>query len=181
MAMANTNGGKTTGKKLTKDQAKLAQVVQRVGAVDKKPAKAGKAPLRPGSKGTTMVKQEVPFGGIGKAVVKGAVSVAKKVVAKDAVKTADKFASKMAVAKTPAQKAKVVVSKAKADAKVEKNALKAANKPTSKNNASVGPKTSAYVSDSVKNMKPANPNVTRGGSMKSKLNWPDSMTKPKGK
>jgi hypothetical protein len=40
MAMANTNGGKTTGKKLTKDQAKLAQVVQRIGAVDRKPAKA---------------------------------------------------------------------------------------------------------------------------------------------
>lgn len=40
MAMANSNGGKTTGKKLTKDQAKLAQVVQRIGAVDRKPAKA---------------------------------------------------------------------------------------------------------------------------------------------
>ena len=40
MAMAKTDGGKTTGKKLTKDQAKLAQVVQRIGAVDKKkPAK----------------------------------------------------------------------------------------------------------------------------------------------
>ena len=154
MAMANTNGGKTTGKKLTKDQAKLAQVVQRVGAVDKKPAKAGKAPLRPGSKGTTMIKQEVPFGGIGKAVVKGAVSVAKKVVAKDATKVA---------------------------AKVEKSALKAANKPTSKNDASVGPKTSAYVSDTLKNTKPANPNVTRGGSMKSKIDWPKSTTKPKAK
>lgn len=40
MAMANTNGGKTTGKKLTSDQAKLAKVVQRIGAIDKKPARA---------------------------------------------------------------------------------------------------------------------------------------------
>lgn len=40
MAAANTNGGKTTGKKLTSDQAKLAKVVQRIGAIDKKPARA---------------------------------------------------------------------------------------------------------------------------------------------
>jgi hypothetical protein len=111
-------------------------------------------PITPGAPGTKMAKQEVPFGGIGKAVVKGAVSVAKKVVAKDATKVA---------------------------AKVEKKALKAANKPTSKNNASVGPKTSAYVSDVLKNTKPANPKVTRGGSMKSKIDWPKSTTKPKGK
>ena len=104
-------------------------------------------PITPGAPGTKMTKQEVPFGGIGKAVVKGAVSVAKKVVAKDATKVA---------------------------AKVEKKALKAANKPTSKNNASVNRNTSTYVADSLKNAKPANPNVTRGGSMKSKLNWPES-------
>jgi hypothetical protein len=41
MAMANTNGGKKTMKKLTPEQAKLAKVVQRIGAIDKKakPAK----------------------------------------------------------------------------------------------------------------------------------------------
>lgn len=62
----------------------------------------------------------------------------------------------------------------KAEAKANARGLKAANKPTSKNNRSVGPKTSTYVSDTLKNMKPANPKVTRGGSMKSKLNFPKS-------
>jgi predicted transcriptional regulator len=95
-----------------------------------------------------MQKQEVPFGGIGKAVAEGVAKVVEKVAAKDAAKTA---------------------------AKVESRALKAANKPTSKDNAAVGPKTAAYVSDIVKNTKPANPNVTRGGSAGSKLNWPESM------
>ena len=93
-------------------------------------------------------KQEVPFGGIGKAVVKGVAKVAEKVAEKGA---------------------------AKAAAKVEAKALKAANKPTTKNNAATGPKTAAYVGDVLKNTKPANPNVTRGGSAKSKLNWPESM------
>jgi hypothetical protein len=93
-------------------------------------------------------KQEVPFGAVGKAVVKGVAKVVEKVVAKDTAKTA---------------------------AKVESKALKAANKPTSKDNAATGPKTAAYVADVIKNTKPANPNVTRGGSAKSKLNWPESM------
>ena len=61
--------------------------------------------------------------------------------------------------------------------KANARALKAANKPTSKNNRTVGPKTSTSVADMIKNMKPANPKVTRGGSMKSRLNWPKSMTK----
>ena len=62
----------------------------------------------------------------------------------------------------------------KSAAKANARGLKAANKPTSKNNRAVGPKTSTYVSDTLKNMKPANPKVTRGGSSKSKLNWPKS-------
>ena len=97
-------------------------------------------------------KQEVPFGGIGKAVVKGVAKVAEKVTEKVVEKGA-----------------------AKAAAKVEAKALKAANKPTTKNNAATGPKTAGYVGDVLKNTKPANPNVTRGGSAKSKLNWPESM------
>lgn len=39
MAMASSGGGKTTKKKLTPEQAKLAKAVQRIGAIDKKPAK----------------------------------------------------------------------------------------------------------------------------------------------
>jgi hypothetical protein len=36
MAMASTNGGKKTMKKLTPEQKKLAQAIQRIGAIDKK-------------------------------------------------------------------------------------------------------------------------------------------------
>lgn len=39
MAMASTNGGKTTGKKLTKEQRMFAEAIQRIGAIDKKPTK----------------------------------------------------------------------------------------------------------------------------------------------
>lgn len=42
MAMAPSNGGKKTGKKLTPEQAKLAKAVQRIGAIDKKPKPAKK-------------------------------------------------------------------------------------------------------------------------------------------
>ena len=39
MAMASTNGGKKTTKKLTKEQAMFAKAIQRIGEIDKKPTK----------------------------------------------------------------------------------------------------------------------------------------------
>lgn len=148
MAMANTNGGKTTGKKLTKDQAKLAQVVQRIGAVDKKPAKAGKAPLRPGSKGTTMVKQEVPFGGIGKAAFK----VAEKVANTKPVVAATKAVARQ-VAKKDLKNTKKAVNvvadmqaKTKAE-KIAKNSVKVVKPEGKLSNANKNIKSNTKVQD----------------------------------
>lgn len=39
MAMASTNGGKKTTKKLTPEQKRFAEAIQRIGAIDKKPTK----------------------------------------------------------------------------------------------------------------------------------------------
>jgi len=95
--------------------------------------------------------QEVPFGGIGKAVAQGVEKVVAKIAARDAASTA---------------------------AKVESRALKAANEPTRASKTSLGSneKVAPSVrSNILKNEAPANPNVTRGGSAGSKLNWPESM------
>ena len=57
-----------------------------------------KTVLRPGDKGTKMVKQEVPFGGVGKAVVGVAVKAAKAIKTAQAVKKLapeEKYAVKM--------------------------------------------------------------------------------------
>jgi hypothetical protein len=64
-------------------------------------------------------------------------------------------------------------------AKVEKKALKAANKPVKSKDADIMNRNNPYARQAVLNEKPANPKVVRGGSMKSKINWPDSMTKGK--
>lgn len=55
--------------------------------------------------------------------------------------------------------------------KANARGLKAANQPVSKGNRLSGP----AVRDAILSAKPANPNVVRGGSMKSQLNWPESM------
>jgi len=74
---------------------------------------------------------------------------------------------------------KIVKAVKKAAAKksasnANKRGLKAANKPVSKNNRNRfgDGEMSAYL----KNTPPARPNRIRGGSMQSKLNWPESMT-----
>ena len=72
---------------------------------------------------------------------------------------------------TPAKK---VVAAAKAEAKANARGLKAAQATPSKRNAGV-----AYSKDAIKNAAPARPNRVRGGSMKSKQNWPEGMKKPK--
>lgn len=72
---------------------------------------------------------------------------------------------------TPAKK---VVAAAKAEAKANARGLKAAQATPSKRNAGV-----AYSKDAIKNAAPARPNRVRGGSIKSKQNWPEGMKKPK--
>jgi hypothetical protein len=62
---------------------------------------------------------------------------------------------------------------AKATAKANARGLKAANKPVSKNNR--GQTASQFKTDILKNATPARPNRVRGGSMKSKLNFPKGM------
>ena len=61
----------------------------------------------------------------------------------------------------------------KAEAKANTRGLKAANKPVSKNNR--GQTASQFKTDILKNATPARPNRVRGGSMKSKLNFPKGM------
>ena len=51
---------------------------------------------------------------------------------------------------------------------IEKRALKAANSPVSPGNKGIG---GPNVRNAIISGKPANPNVTRGGSMRSKLGW----------
>ena len=78
----------------------------------------------------------------------------------------------------------------KAEAKANARGLKAANKPVSKNNEKVYSvdkkikkmgvlkpgETSMFTHHQLKNViKPARPNRVRGGSMRSKLNWPKGM------
>ena len=61
----------------------------------------------------------------------------------------------------------------KKEAKANKRGLKAANAKVSKNNR--GQTGSKYKTDILKNATPARPNRVRGGSMKSKLNFPKGM------
>jgi len=71
-----------------------------------------------------------------------------------------------------AAKTKTTTAKAKAtETKANARALKAANKPLSKGNAKA-PFKGGDSKNVLANAKPANPNVVRGGSMKSKINWP---------
>ena len=73
---------------------------------------------------------------------------------------------------------KRVLKAAKAEAKAEARGLKAANKPTKASKTSIGNNekiSPAMRAKALKTEKPANPNAVRGGSMKSKVNWPDSM------
>jgi hypothetical protein len=58
----------------------------------------------------------------------------------------------------------------KSEVKASARGLKAANKPVSKNNR--GQTASQLKTDILKNATPARPNRVRGGSMKSKLNFP---------
>ena len=77
----------------------------------------------------------------------------------------------------------------KAEAKANARGLKAANKPVTKNKEKVYSldkslkktgvlkpgETTEWTKNQLKNMPPRNPNVVRGGSMKSKLNYPKGM------
>lgn len=80
-----------------------------------------------------------------------------------------------AAAKAVGKAVEKVVAKdtVKAEAKANARALKEANKPTSKGNAPY--RNAAYTRPAILSGEPANPNVTRGGSIKSKMNWPESM------
>lgn len=70
---------------------------------------------------------------------------------------------------------KKVVKAAKQEAKANARGLKAANKPVSKNNEFQWGHIGSLSRNKIKNMEPARPNRVRGGSMKSKLNWPKDM------
>jgi hypothetical protein len=129
-----------------------------------------KKPLALGAPGTKMMKQEVPFGGVAKLAIKGAAKVVEKVVAKNTAKSTVKALKKV---NTPAKSA------AGTEAKANARALKAANKPVKSKDADIMNRNNPYARQAVLNEKPANPKVVRGGSMKSKINWPDSMTKGK--
>jgi hypothetical protein len=63
----------------------------------------------------------------------------------------------------------------KKEAKANKRGLKAANKPVSKENAYQYGHIGSLSRNRIKNMQPARPNRIRGGSMKSKLNFPKGM------
>lgn len=67
----------------------------------------------------------------------------------------------------------------RAQAKREASALKAANKPVKNKDASVMNRNNQYARQAILNEKPARSTATRGGSMKSKQNWPESMKNPK--
>jgi hypothetical protein len=97
-----------------------------------------------------------------------------KIVAKVVAKVAGKATTK---ATTKALKAvnKPTDKAAKVSAKVEKKALKAANKPVKSANADLINRNNPQARRAILSEKPANPRVTRGGSAKSKLNWPASM------
>jgi len=68
---------------------------------------------------------------------------------------------------------KAVAKKSASNA--NKRGLKAANKPVSKDNAYQYGYIGSLSSNRIKNTPPARPNRVRGGSMKSKLNWPKGM------
>jgi len=71
-----------------------------------------------------------------------------------------------------------IASKAGSAERAIARGLKAANKPTKAAKTSIGNNqkiSPAVRAQALKTEKPANPNAVRGGSMKSKLNWPDSM------
>lgn len=74
---------------------------------------------------------------------------------------------------------KVNAKTAKAEAKANARGLKAANKPVKNKDASVMNRNNQYARQAILNEKPARPNRVRGGSMKSKQNWPEGMKKPK--
>lgn len=80
---------------------------------------------------------------------------------------------------SPKQIARYQRQEAKAEIKSEKRALKAANKPVKNKDASVMNRNNQYARQAILNEKPARPNRVRGGSMKSKQNWPEGMKKPK--
>jgi len=63
----------------------------------------------------------------------------------------------------------------KTEAKANKRGLKAANKPVSKDNAYQYGHIGSLSRNKIKYTPPARPNRVRGGSMASKLNWPDGM------
>jgi hypothetical protein len=63
----------------------------------------------------------------------------------------------------------------KSASKANKRGLKAANKPVSKDNAYQYGNIGSLSRNRIKNMQPARPDRVRGGSMKSKLNFPKGM------
>ena len=63
----------------------------------------------------------------------------------------------------------------KSEVKANARGLKAANKPVSKDNAYQYGHIGSLSRNRIKNMQPARPNRVRGGSMKSKLNFPKGM------
>jgi hypothetical protein len=82
---------------------------------------------------------------------------------------------------TPVGRAAGAASKAMQVRKVEnanKRALKAANKPVKNKDASVMNRNNPYARQAILKEKPARPNRVRGGSMRSKLDWPEGMKRP---
>ena len=98
-------------------------------------------------------------------VARGVAKVALKVVGKELTKKATKGATaaqKKAYKEKVTIPAKRVVKEAKKELKIESRALKAANKPVSKNNRDVG---GPLMRDIIKRTPPARPNRERGGSL----------------
>jgi len=97
-------------------------------------------------------------------------------IVKAAIKKMDKqIAQKKNYKEKVTTPRKKVVKAAKQEAKANARGLKAANKPVSKNNEFQWGHIGSLSRNRIKNMEPARPNRIRGGSMKSKLNWPKDM------
>lgn len=134
MAMASTNGGKNTTKKL-------------------KPSELATA------KNSKMAKQEIPFGGIGKAVAKGVVKLAEKAAEKE---TAIRIANTKPVVKATKVVAKQI---AKRDIKNTKKAVNAVADAQAKTKSAQIAKNSVKVIASGRDRGSAAAEYNRGAAM----------------
>ena len=157
-------GGNTTSKTTPARMAKGAKDIALFAATIAGPGKAAKA--------VKMAKDEI-------VMAKAGWNAAAKAGYRADVKRGTYAAQKQAYKDKVTTPAKKVVAAAKAEAKANARGLKAANKPVKNKDASVMNRNNQYARQAILNEKPARSTATRGGSMKSKQNWPESMKNPK--